>query len=413
MSRRGAADRTKQAMGKISKETIEEVKKATNVVDVLDDCGVELHKRGVNYVALCPFHDDKTLGNFVVSPTKNIYHCFACGKTGDGLKYLMEHEYMKFVEAIKWLGQKYTIEVEGAEDVKLKPKKITKAVPRIEKKPKPLLILPMSMVTAREATDNDTLCNWLRQLPWGPMQQATLERVLKDYHVGHSKDEKTIWWQIDYDGQVRTGKLMKYKTDGHRDREDKNSFDWIHNRLKKARYWSENDKQMETCLFGIHLAKVYPKATINIVESEKTAVIMAIAYGNPTSNIWIATGGMSFLSRSKLAKLIEGKRKILLYPDQDGIEKWRAKMKEIGYVNMRLAKSLVIDPKNPKKDCGDFIIEKLYEIDAERKKKELGNEPTAEELERYNTEQCKLLDLIRSNPTVDELIAIFELEILI
>ena len=401
-------------MGKISDETIKKVKEAANVVDVLQDCDVALHKRGVNYVALCPFHNDKTLGNFVVSPTKNVYKCFACGKSGDSLRYLMDHEHMKFVEAIKWLGQKYSIEVEGAEDVKVEPRKMTKAVARIPEKPKPILILPMSMVTAREDTSGDTLCNWLRSLPWGPMQRETLERVLKDYHVGHSKDEKTIWWQIDYQGQVRTGKLMKYKTDGHRDRDDKNSFDWIHNRLKKARYWSESDKQMETCLFGIHLAKAYPKATVNIVESEKTAVIMAIAYGNPSNNIWLATGGMSFLSRSKLAPLIEGKRRILLYPDQDGIEKWRAKMKEIGYQNMRLAKSLVIDPDNPKKDCGDFIIEKLNEIQANREKKARGEErlPAVEELERYDREQCKLLDMIKDNPAIDQLIAILELEIL-
>ena len=162
----------------------------------------------------------------------------------------------------------------------------------------------------------------------------------------------------------------------------------------------------------MHLAKIYPKATVNVVESEKTAVIMAIAYGNTSANIWIALGGKSFLSRSKLLPLIEGKRKILLYPDQDGIKEWREKMKAIGYENMRLAKSLVIDPKNPKKDCGDFIIERLYEIEEQRKKKELSKEPTAEELERYNCEQCKLLDLIQGNSIVDRLIELFELELL-
>ena len=112
--------------------------------------------------------------------------------------------------------------------------------------------------------------------------------------------------------------------------------------------------------------------------------------------------------------MIEGKRRILLYPDQDGIEKWRAKMKEIGYQNMRLAKSLVIDPDNPKKDCGDFIIEKLNEIQANREKKARSEEqlPTVEELERYDREQCKLLDMIKDNPAIDQLIAILELEIL-
>ncbi len=386
------------------------MKEATNVVDVLDECDVTLYKRGINYVALCPFHNDRALGNFVVSPTKNIYHCFSCGKTGDGLRYLMEHENMTFVDAIKWLGKKYGIEVEGSDDVKFTPKKIVKAVPQIERRLE-LLTLPMTMVTSKEDTTTDILCQWLRALPWGPMQRDCIERTLKEYHVGHSKDGKTIWWQIDYEGRVRTGKLMLYKEDGHRNRDDKNSFDWIHTRLKKVHYYDPLTKEMETCPFGMHLAKIYPKATVNVVESEKTAVIMAIAYGNTSANIWIALGGKSFLSRSKLLPLIEGKRKILLYPDQDGIKEWREKMKAIGYENMRLAKSLVIDPKNPKKDCGDFIIERLYEIEEQRKKKELSKEPTAEELERYNCEQCKLLDLIAGNPTVDKLIELFNLEL--
>lgn len=398
-------------MGRISDETIQKVKDATNVVDVLDECDVTLYKRGINYVALCPFHNDRALGNFVVSPTKNIYHCFSCGKTGDGLRYLMEHENMTFVDAIKWLGKKYGIEVEGSDDVKFTPKKIVKAVPQIERRLE-LLTLPMTMVTSKEDTTTDILCQWLRALPWGPMQRDCIERTLKEYHVGHSKDGKTIWWQIDYEGRVRTGKLMLYKEDGHRNRDDKNSFDWIHTRLKKVHYYDPLTKEMETCPFGMHLAKIYPKATVNVVESEKTAVIMAIAYGNTSANIWIALGGKSFLSRSKLLPLIESKRKILLYPDQDGIKEWRDKMKAIGYENMRLAKSLVIDPKNPKKDCGDFIIERLYEIEEQRKKKELSKEPTAEELERYNCEQCKLLDLIEGNRIVDRLIELFELELL-
>ena len=403
---------------RISDEAIRQVKAATKVVDVLQDF-VKLYKRGVNYVALCPFHDDKNYGNFVVSPNKNIYHCFACGQSGDGITFLMEHEHMSYVDAIKWLANKYYIDVEGDGANTYQPKK-SGTVPTATNIPVPelppiqtadLLTLPMTMVTAREDTSNDILCTWLRGLPWGPMQRESIERVLKAYHVGMSKDGKTIWWQIDYEGRVRTGKLMLYKDDGHRNRDEKNSFDWIHTRLKKVKWYDPEKKVMETCPFGMHLAKAYPKATVNVVESEKTAIIMAIAYGNPNTNIWIALGGKSFLSRSKLQPLIDAKRKILLYPDQDGIKEWREKMKAIGYKNMKLAQSLVIDKNNPKKDCGDYIIERLYEIQAEREKKALGNIPTAEELARYNEEQCKLLDLIAGNPTVDKLIEIFNLEL--
>lgn len=120
------------------------------------------------------------------------------------------------------------------------------------------------------------------------------------------------------------------------------------------------------------------------------------------------------LSRGKLLPLIEAKRKILLYPDQDGIEQWRKKMQDIGYAGMRLAKSLVIDPNSPKKDCGDFIVEKLYEIaemNARKGMSEREEEPTAEELARYDEEQCKLIDIIRESFAVDELIELFDLEL--
>ena len=74
-------------------------------------------------VALCPFHDDKNYGNFVVSPNKNIYHCFACGQSGDGLTFLMKHEHMSYVDAIKWLANKYYIDVESDGNNAYQPKK--------------------------------------------------------------------------------------------------------------------------------------------------------------------------------------------------------------------------------------------------------------------------------------------------
>ena len=75
---------------RISDETITKVKEAANVVEVLTACDVELVKRGVNYVGLCPFHDDRSIGSFIVNRKKNIYKCFACGATGDAVSFLMK-----------------------------------------------------------------------------------------------------------------------------------------------------------------------------------------------------------------------------------------------------------------------------------------------------------------------------------
>ena len=94
----------------IDRATIEQVMETTNIVDVVSDF-VALKRRGANYVACCPFHSEKT-PSFYVSATKGIYKCFGCGKSGNAVTFLREHEQMSYVEAIKYLGAKYGIEVE-------------------------------------------------------------------------------------------------------------------------------------------------------------------------------------------------------------------------------------------------------------------------------------------------------------
>ena len=84
-----------------------------NIVEVVSDF-VTLKKRGVNYIACCPFHNEKT-PSFVVSPTKGVFKCFGCGKAGNAVTFLMEHEHLSFVDAMKYLGRKYNIEVQDRE----------------------------------------------------------------------------------------------------------------------------------------------------------------------------------------------------------------------------------------------------------------------------------------------------------
>jgi DNA primase len=75
---------------------------------------VKLKKRGANYLGLCPFHNEKT-PSFTVSPTKEIYKCFGCGRSGNTISFLMEHEKFSYVEALKWLANRYNVEVEETE----------------------------------------------------------------------------------------------------------------------------------------------------------------------------------------------------------------------------------------------------------------------------------------------------------
>jgi DNA primase len=94
----------------ISQETIQKIQ---NHVDILDIVGsyVKLKKRGANYLGLCPFHNEKS-PSFTVSPTKEIYKCFGCGKSGNSISFLMDLEKYSYVEALRWLANKYNIEIE-------------------------------------------------------------------------------------------------------------------------------------------------------------------------------------------------------------------------------------------------------------------------------------------------------------
>ena len=97
----------------IDRATVDKIMDATNIVDVVSDF-VTLRKAGVNYKGLCPFHDDTT-PSFMVSPSKQICKCFACGKGGNAINFLMEHEQITYVEALRWLARKYNIEIEERE----------------------------------------------------------------------------------------------------------------------------------------------------------------------------------------------------------------------------------------------------------------------------------------------------------
>ena len=93
----------------IDKATIDKIMDAANIVDVVSEF-VTLRKAGVNYKGLCPFHDEKT-PSFVVSPSKGYCHCFSCGKGGNVVGFIMEHEQMTYPEALRWLAKKYNIEI--------------------------------------------------------------------------------------------------------------------------------------------------------------------------------------------------------------------------------------------------------------------------------------------------------------
>lgn len=386
----------------IDKSTIDRIMSVASVVDVITD-SIQLRRCGAELTAPCPLHNGQHLGHFKVSPAKNMYYCFVCGKGGGPVDWLMQYEGLTYPDAIRYLGRKYNIYIDEEQKAprfanvkRSEPKPIT-LPPEL-----PTLTLPLEMVTARRDTSDDTLCNFIRNLPWSETQRARVEKVLEAYAVGHARNGMTIFWQIDHLGNVHTGKMMRYKTDGHRDKEHPYAKDWIHSTLARAKrleYYNPEEQQMRPCLFGLHLihAKDVKLWDVNIVESEKTALIMAIAHG-VDKGLWMATGGMQFLKPEMLKPLFDLGVNITLHPDHDGDQRWRKRMQELGYTYGRdyqvnnwlteIAWREGVD--SPTADCADIVIRQLYDK------------------QRSGTIE-RLSDIIKRNPAMGKLITTLDL----
>ena len=370
-------------MPKIDDDIVKRVIARASIVDVIGDF-LTLRKTGVRYTALCPFHQDRHDGNFVVYPAKNCYKCFTCDAKGGPIEFLMNYAKMDFPDAIRYLGRKYGIDVDNIP--------IGYTLPPAPEAPPPLpmLELPMSYVMRKKSTDN-TLCNWIKSLPWGPAQMARITNVFNEYMLGTSYQGHTIFWQIDELNRVRTGKMMLYKIDGHRDKEAKHNFNWIHSlvfRDPRLPRYGYDKQEMKQTLFGMHLLNAYPMATINIVESEKTAILMAIAYGNTATQLWMACGGKENLSRDRLLPLIRSQRKIMLFPDRDAVDEWQLKKMQLGYHNVTLNTQAVkdwwIEADGEKADIADVVIRMITS---------------------HNSQPAKAVgDIIKKNPNVNKLI---------
>ncbi|WP_281921744.1 DUF6371 domain-containing protein [Flavobacterium collinsii] len=170
------------------------------------------------------------------------------------------------------------------------------------------------------------------------------KKVVEKYFLGTSKhwSGANIFWQIDTKGLIRTGKIMLYNTKtGKRTKK----IHWVHSLLKIENF------ELEQCFFGEHLLQDKIKR-IAIVESEKTAIICSLYLPN---FIWLAVGSLSNLNNAKCEGL-RG-RKVVLFPDLNGFDKWSLKAKEFGFkVSDLLERKATEDQKKEGLDIADFLL---------------------------------------------------------
>jgi twinkle protein len=172
---------------------IDQIKAAANVLEVIQDF-LQLKKSGSEYECKCPFHTDKT-PSFKVSPAKQIYKCFGCGKSGDAIQFLIEHEKLNYIDAVKYIAKKYNIEVDETS-----PKSYEKPIPRLEKVSPEVI-----SYFQKRGISNDTLLRFkiTEAIEWMPKAKAEVKTICFNYY----KDE--ILTNIKFRAKDKDFKLTK------------------------------------------------------------------------------------------------------------------------------------------------------------------------------------------------------------
>jgi hypothetical protein len=151
-----------------------------------------------------------------------------------------------------------------------------------------------------------------------------IAEAANNYLLGATIKKEVIFWQVDINGKVRTGKIMKYNpTTGRRIKNGYGGINWVHHKLKKSNP-SFSDFNLSQCYFGEHLLRLYPDKPVAIVEAEKTAVIASIIYHDYN---WLAAGNLNGLNVEK-SRVLRGKT-IILYPDAGCYNRWLRKAEQI------------------------------------------------------------------------------------
>jgi hypothetical protein len=188
-----------------------------------------------------------------------------------------------------------------------------------------------------------------------------IHQAAQNYLLRATKSGAIIFWQIDTQAQVRTGKIMQYNPlTGKRIKHQNGAIDWVHNKLKRVGDLPP-DFNLQQCFFGEHLLTLYPDKSVAIVESEKSVLIASALLPD---FIWLAAGNLNGLSIEK-AKVLRG-RNVTFCPDLGAYEKWSRKAVEIKqYLKCEIKVSTLLEELATERqrleglDIADFIIEEI------------------------------------------------------
>lgn len=314
-------------MAKIPEEIEQRIKDELSVLDALEDIGASPRRSGAGWECTSPFRDDRHSGSFKIKERENFAKDFATGEAYSAIDILMQGHGLSYHEALVHGASMLHISIPNVEMVQ-----VAKTCKPITIKPKTQLMVWAPDVIAKpfkQWNDKNQLLVYLRSLPLSETDKARMEKAITNYCVGTYPSGKydgwTIWWYMDELGYVRSGKMMLYKSDGHRNKDVMPNFNWVHSLMERQGKFNRDTHHVELCFFGQHLMQFFPDAVICLVESEKTALICS-AFTDMKKVLWMASGGLSMMNEDKLLHMLKLGRQIELYPDIDGYEKWRTKI---------------------------------------------------------------------------------------
>lgn len=181
--------------------------------------------------------------------------------------------------------------------------------------------------------------------------EAQVAAAVERYRIGGDSQGRTIFPNIDTEGRCVGGAVIPYLPSGHRDRSKKPST--IHAELKKKN--KTFPPQGDQVLFGSHLLRLYPSASVGVVEAQKSAVILSIVYPHI---IWVATAGKTNFNERMVATIYD--RNVVAYPDMDGVREWTQRAKDLPFMNVRVSDWWRL-AQSDKDDITDVVLQAIQE----------------------------------------------------
>ena len=292
------------------------------------------------YYSTCPAcsHNRKPINQkkrcFSWNRTKEVGHCYHCGSS-----------FVEFKESER-LNNSTTKPIRLS--TRHTPTHINNSTPQ-----------PINFIDQKYLIDSLGLDSNFGTFLQSNFTQEEIAIIMNQYHLGMTKDRSVIYWYIDKENRIRSGKIMQYdKETGKRVKSEMTSISWVHSKMKKNNQLPE-DWNFTRCLFGEHLLKSNPDANICLVEGEKTAIIASVYMPD---EIWLATGGINMFNET-VCRVLKG-RKVIIFPDLGATQQWREKAAEISKnMGFKMVVNDVFEkfasPEQIERGCdiGDFLLE--------------------------------------------------------